>query len=163
MKINVKGNGVWIELISQSINCMVPMIIQGIVVDAEGTDITKKKGKYIKDIPFTKILTSGGINPLTDGFIAQGTESQEYTIETNFDIPVSEEEFDPKKLQFIKSDYEFSEYPYGILADRVLYDGVEYYTDANLTEELDDLGSLEYYAKYTLPNCEEVINDLLKK
>jgi hypothetical protein len=42
----------------------------------------------------------------------------EYDIELEDD-----EEFDPKKLQLVKSDYEVSFLPYGIITDYIIYDG----------------------------------------
>jgi hypothetical protein len=47
-----------------------------------------------------------------------------------------DEEFDPKKLQLIKSDYEVEFLPYGIVTDTIVYDGKEILMD-NETEYKD--------------------------
>lgn len=84
----------------------------------EGEDITKKKGKYLKTKEyFSKVL--GLKAPFYVRCINIGCEvTGVYEIELQDD-----EEFDPKKLQLLKSDYELLFIPYGIIMDYVYYDG----------------------------------------
>lgn len=87
-----------------------------VVLDDE-IDITKQKGKYIKDKSWIKdhcLLTD---EPPYYFRIMEDTFEFEY----NFDLDV--EDFDPKKLQLIKSDYELPFLPYGIVTDAIFYDG----------------------------------------
>ena len=52
--------------------------------------------------------------------VGRGNNEIYYTIELNDD-----EEFDSRKLQLVKSDYEFSFLPYGIVSEYLMYNGVE--------------------------------------
>lgn len=75
----------------------------------------EKKGKYIKSKDYFKEHV--GELP----YVVQHSDSTfadfEYVIELNDD-----EEFDPMKLQLVKSDYEVSFLPYGIVTDYIMYD-----------------------------------------
>ena len=87
------------------------------------TDITKEKGKYIKSKnvysePF--IPKDGGVANSVAILVGRGNNEIYYTIELNDD-----EEFDSRKLQLVKSDYEFSFLPYGIVSEYLMYNGVE--------------------------------------
>lgn len=90
----------------------------------EGEDITKKKGKYIKrDDVFKndyKLRAPFYVMPYNMGAYIENT----FCIELEDD-----EEFDPKQLQLIKSDYEVEFLPYGIVTDEVLYKGNRIVTD----------------------------------
>ena len=67
----------------------------------------------------TKILWEERISK---PFIFQLFDDNEY--EYNYEIELEDdEEFDPKKLQLVKSDYEVSFLPYGIIVDYIMYDG----------------------------------------
>ena len=85
--------------------------------DGEEQRITKK-GKYIKRKDFvSKILP-------TPPFVWQQSDCTycefEYLLELNDD-----DVFDPQKLQLVKSDYELSFVPYGVVVNYVVYDGKE--------------------------------------
>lgn len=86
-------------------------------------NLVKKKGKYVKTVEyFHDLFKEDGEHPLpvdvhTRVFYEQ---SADYIIKLEDD-----EEFDIKKLQLIKSDYEIEICPYFILAEKILYDGKE--------------------------------------
>lgn len=90
-----------------------------IEVFANGKDITKEKGKYVIDNNYIK-----------DNYLVERWEDADYfrlmektfRFEFRYNIDIPEEEFDPKKLQLIKTTYELSFLPYGIMQD-ILYDG----------------------------------------
>lgn len=104
--------------------------------DDGAIDITKKKGKYI--------LTSNyfsGVNGLKTPFYYSQRRYCEicemFTIELQDD-----EEFDPKKFQLIKSDYELSFLPYAIIPTMVMYDGkVIFKDDSDGYDDGGDYGS----------------------
>jgi hypothetical protein len=85
----------------------------------EGINITKKKGKYIKSKTFFK--ESGVISPFVFGVGQFKNLHLVYEIEIEDD-----EEFDPSKLQLIKSDYELEIFPYAIIPE-ISYNGKKYY------------------------------------
>lgn len=109
--------------------------LEGVYVGNEGfeesEDITKKKGKYIKRDDVLK--KDYKLNPpFYVRCINSGTE-----IVNTFCVELEDdEEFDPKKLQLIKSDYEVEFLPYGIVTDTIVYDGKEIIMD-NETEYRD--------------------------
>lgn len=86
----------------------------------EGEDITKQKGKYIKrdDILKKDYKLRAPFYVMPYNMLALIVN--EFCIELEDD-----EEFDPKKLQLIKSDYEVEFLPYGIVTDTIVYDGKE--------------------------------------
>ena len=91
---------------------------------SEEEDITKSKGKYIKR---TDVLKKDC--KLTPPFYVRcingGTE-----IVNTFCIELEDdEEFDPKQLQLVKSDYEVEFLPYGIVSDTIVYKGKEIVMD----------------------------------
>jgi hypothetical protein len=91
------------------------------------TDITKGKGKYVNSKNFYSkpfIPKDGGVANAVAILAGRGNNVTYYTIELNDD-----EEFDPKKLQLVKSDYEFKFLPYGIVSECIMYDGKEIRTD----------------------------------
>ena len=86
-------------------------------VDDDGTvDITKQKGKYIKSTTYFKELGFESPFYVNDGGDTEICEVFRIELEDN-------EEFDPKKLQLVKSDYELNFLPYGIVVDYIMYDG----------------------------------------
>ena len=90
----------------------------------EGEDITKKKGKYVKRDDVFK-----NDYKLRVPFYVMPYNMRAY-IENTFCIELEDdEEFDPKQLQLIKSDYEVEFLPYGIVTDEVLYKGNRIITD----------------------------------
>lgn len=134
MKITIKGNGRIIRLGGFDDDEILEYnaILSDIEVFADGEDITKKKGKYIKSYVFRDDLSNIGEDISEKNCIA--SFKNQIPFETEFELPVSKEEFDPKKLQLIKSDYEFIDIPYCIMTDRIIYDGVKYYTITDLID-----------------------------
>ena len=116
-----------------------------VVLDDE-IDITKQKGKYIKDKSWIKdhcLLTE---EPPYYFRIMEDTFDFEY----NFDLDV--EDFDPKKLQLIKSDYELEFLPYGIVTDAIMYDGEPIWT-----REEDLETNLEYgFTSYRIEQVDKM-------
>lgn len=86
------------------------------VIDEENDiEINKTKGKYIK----SKDVYSKPFSPNAVAFLKGESYYEEYyTILLN-----DNENFDPKKLQLVKSDYEFDFLPYGIVSEFIIYDG----------------------------------------
>lgn len=87
-------------------------------------NLIKKKGKYVKTVEyFHNLFAEDSGCPLPVEIHTRHSndgESLDYYIELNDD-----EEFDIKKVQLIKSDYEIDIFPYFILAEKILYDGKE--------------------------------------
>ena len=103
------------------------MELEGIYVGSEGFDcaeVISKKGKYIlRDDVFKKdckLRAPFYVMPYNMGAFIENT----FCIELEDD-----EEFDAKKLQLIKSDYEVEFLPYGIVSDTIIYDGKEIIMD----------------------------------
>ena len=141
------------------------IILSNVEVFANGEDITKKKGKYIKTYPFTKDIVEGfKCDPKSDNMLYRKADNgDDWDFEFEFEIPVSPQDFDPKKLQLIKSDYEFAEVPYAILADKIVYDGKEYRTDDCFDFAMTDFPEIEYYLPMTNPaKYQEFIKSLSK-
>ena len=95
--------------------------VESITLNDREENLVKQKGKYIKTKEFFhNLFRSDGEQPLPVHCEEQVLHDWEvgYTIELKDD-----EEFDIKKLQLIKSDYEIQEYPYWIVADYVIYYG----------------------------------------
>lgn len=105
-------------------------------------DITKKKGKYINTAKYlsSKLQSPFLVNEIDDnGFI-----------ESYFVIELKEGEvFDPKKLQLIKSDYEVSFLPYGIIRTHICYDG----------KVIEMQAGTDYYIEQTSPLYNFIYND----
>ncbi|MCH5234912.1 MAG: hypothetical protein J1E16_06430 [Muribaculaceae bacterium] len=145
MKVTVKGLGRIVMLGEVEDDDMreYNVIISGVEVFADSEDITKKKGKYIKSSPFANAMKDMGVSPYS--ILCQMSSKDNIEIETEFEIPVSKEEFDPKKLQLIKSDYEFLEIPYCIMTDRIIYNEKEYFTISDLIDYgFIDFEEMEY-------------------
>ena len=83
---------------------------------SEDEDITKLKGKYIKR---TDVLKKDyKLNP---PFYVRCINGNTEIVNT-FCVELEDnEEFDPKQLQLIKSDYEVEFLPYGIVSDTIIY------------------------------------------
>lgn len=86
----------------------------------EGIDITKSKGKYVMANNYFSHFI-GKTTPFFYMEIRYCDIEEWFRIELNDD-----EEFDPKKLQLIKSDYELSFLPYAIATTHIMYDGKIY-------------------------------------
>lgn len=87
--------------------------------DEDGVEhYIEKKGKYInrKDYLSKALPTLPFVYQLSDNTYYEF----EYIIELKDD-----EEFDPMKLQLMKSDYEVDFLPYGIITTGIMYDGRE--------------------------------------
>lgn len=87
-------------------------------LDDEGAiDITKKKGKYV----LTKNYFSGVCGLNAPFYYSERNYCEIYE---TFSIELQDdEEFDPKKFQLIKSDYELDFLPFAILSTMAMYDG----------------------------------------
>lgn len=95
--------------------------------DNEEENVIKQKGKYVKTKEFFhNLFSEDGDHPLPIECHTRVYYNQEisYLIELQDD-----EEFDIKKVQLVKSDYECQEFPYWIIADYILYDEKEIPTD----------------------------------
>lgn len=91
------------------------------VDDNEEQNLIKQKGKYIKTKEyFHNKFSEDGEHPLPIEIHYRYWSGQEleYIVELEDD-----EEFDIKKVQLIKSDYECDQFPYFILCEKILYDG----------------------------------------
>lgn len=91
------------------------------VDDNEEENLVKKKGKYEKTRTFFhELFSEEGEHPLPVDvhFRYYYGQELEYVIRLKDD-----EEFDLKKVQLIKSDYEVELFPYFILCEKILYDG----------------------------------------
>ena len=96
----------------------------------EEENVIKKKGKYVKTKEFFhNLFKADGDHPLPVECHTRTYYNQEisYMIELEDD-----EEFDIKKVQLVKSDYECDEFPYWIIADHILYNGKEICTDETM-------------------------------
>lgn len=91
--------------------------LTAVTENGEEMDITKKKGKYIKSDSYFK-ETIGTNERFVFQPVAEDEDRYLYEIELQDD-----EEFDPKKLQLVKSDYEVNFLPYGIITEYIMYDG----------------------------------------
>lgn len=93
-------------------------ILKDVCVTVDGVDITKEKGKYINSKSYIKdhyLLSESAPH------FFRLLDEDEYYFESVFLI--DDDNFDPKKLQLIKSDYELDFLPYGIMIDSIMYDG----------------------------------------
>lgn len=102
------------------------------VDDNEEENLVKKKGKYVKTREyFHELFKEDGEHPLPVQIHYKKYSSQElqYVIELQDD-----EEFDLKKVQLVKSDYEVQEFPYFILCEKILYDGKDVEADLDFND-----------------------------
>lgn len=131
VQITLKGNGIIFRgTDTVTDNCIEQnAILEGVELYHNEEDITKKKGKYIKQKYFHSMIT-----PDTSGSIKRLVLNETFYFEFTYDIPVEESEFNPKLIQLIKSDYEFEGIPYYIVTDKVLYDGKEIENNEGLFE-----------------------------
>lgn len=99
-----------------------------------GENLVKKKGKYIKTKEFFHNLWSDESDHPLPVEVHTRTFSGDYP---QYEIELEDDdEFDIKKLQLVKSDYEFDQCPYWIIADYIMYDGRQ----INECSGIDDIG-----------------------
>ena len=118
------------------------------VDDNEDENLVKKKGKYVNTREyFHDLFSKEGEQPLPVKIHYRYYYQQEleYVIELKDD-----EEFDIKKVQLIKSDYEVALFPYFILCDKILYDGKEIFAN----DEYNDLA--DYCPEEKMYNEDEI-------
>ena len=100
--------------------------------DNEDDNVIKQKGKYVKTREyFHELFSEDGDHPLPVEVHARTYFRQE--LEYIVELP-DDEEFDIKKVQLIKSDYELNGVPYFILCSKILYDGKEILCNDDWTE-----------------------------
>ena len=93
------------------------------VDDNEEENLIKKKGKYIKTRNyFHDLFKEDGEHPMPIKvhYRNYSDVSLDYIIELEDD-----EDFDIKKVQLVKSDYEVELFPYFIVCEKIMYDGRE--------------------------------------
>lgn len=97
--------------------------IESLTVNDNEENLVKQKGKYcIKEDALHEIIEDGHPLPV------ECHTRQYYDQELVYEIE-HEGEFDIKKLQLVKSTYEFDEIPFWIVADYILYDGERFDND----------------------------------
>lgn len=121
-QVKLTGRGIIFRLTDTvTDNCIEQnAILEGVALEVDGEDITKKKGKYLKQKFVHSYMT-----PDTSGTVEFLIVNKTFDFEFTFDIPVEDDEFNPKLIQLIKSDYEIEGIPYYIVTDKILYDGKE--------------------------------------
>lgn len=103
--------------------------VKAIYIDDNEENVIKKKGKYVKVRDyFHNLFSEEGDHPLP---VDLHTRTYDYEdVEFIYEIELEDdEEFDIKKVQLVKSDYEIEPLPYYILAEKILYDGKEVFAD----------------------------------
>lgn len=118
------------------------------VNDNREENLIKKKGKYIKVIDyFHDLFSENSDHPLPVELHVRtflGDNEIDYCINLEDD-----EEFDIKKVQLVKSDYEIEALPYFILTEKIMYDGKEvpacegmadYFIEGRFCEEYEVTG-----------------------
>lgn len=153
MIITLKGNGIIIDAIQDEEDSGVcyefPVILSGVEVYADDVDITKKKGKY--DV--RKDWIKNNYMVLEEPPYYFKVLSNEFEFEFTFEVP--DEDFDPKKVRLIKSNYELEFLPYAIIADHILYNDEEIEFIENDSNDANyEYGMTSYHietADYELP------------
>lgn len=108
--------------------------IDGLYVDDNREEnLVKKKGKYVKVVDyFHDLFSETSDHPLPVELHVR-TFSGDNEIDYYIDLE-DDEEFDIKKLQLIKSDYEIEAFPYFILTKKILYNGKEIPADDEMAD-----------------------------
>lgn len=88
---------------------------------SEDEIMIEKKGKYIKTTEYFAEF-------IQEPFVVQHSDSTYAEYEYSIEL-MDDEDFDPLKLQLIKSDYEVEFLPYGIITGTIMYDGRAIPTD----------------------------------
>lgn len=121
------------------------VIFNNISVLANGQEITKSKGKYVNCYPFSEeVVNRFKLEPTSEHIVFRMADVDDWEFDFEFELPIGPKDFDPKKLQLIKSDYECREIPYAILADAILYDGKLYWTDDDYDYCMTSFPKIEY-------------------
>lgn len=130
-QVKLTGRGIIFRLTDTvTDNCIEQdAILEGVALEVDGEDITKKKGKYLKQKFVHSCMT-----PDTSGTVEYLVLDKRFDFEFTFDIPVEDDEFNPKLIQLIKSDYEVEDLPYYIVTDKILYDGKEICNNEGLVD-----------------------------
>ena len=116
--------------------------------DNEDENVIKQKGKYVKTKEyFHDLFSEDGDHPLPVEVHARTYHNQE--LEYIVELP-DDEEFDIKKVQLIKSDYELSEAPYFILCSKILYDGKEVLANAEFNDWTEYCPEMKIYDTFTI-------------
>ncbi len=116
--------------------------------DNEEDNVIKKKGKYVKTREyFHDLFSEDGDHPLPVEVHTRTYHNQE--LEYIVELP-DDEEFDIKKVQLIKSDYELSEAPYFILCSKILYDGKEVLANAEFNDWTEYCPEMKIYDTLTI-------------
>lgn len=119
------------------------VIKSGLEVEVDGVPISKK-GKYIKRKDYYSKL-------ITNPSVANLMYSEKYLTQ-EFEIELEDgEEFDPMKLQLVKTDYELDFIPYGILTSVIVYNGKEIEPIGGITDGLMFNLLESYVIDYDLP------------
>ena len=103
--------------------------VDGLYIDGGEENMVKQKGKYVKTKEYWHSLIGEESDhpvPVTVHWRHYYDQWFDYIIELE-----DEDEFDIKKVQIIKSEYEIDLFPYFIRADVILYDGKEIKTTEN--------------------------------
>lgn len=125
----------------------IPVILSGVEVYADD-ELIEKKGKYINRKDYYSDRIS---NP---SFAYRCNEEIELT--NTFDIDLEDgEEFDPMKLQLVKTNYELEFIPYGILTNMIVYNGEEISGNDDPAEDVTSYppSPETYMIDYDLPYC----------
>jgi hypothetical protein len=118
--------------------------------DDESENLIKKKGKYVKVYDyFHELFSEDGDHPLPVEMhtrTSYGNDKLSYEIDLEYD-----EDFDIKKLQLIKSDYEIECCPYFVVAEKILYNGKECFLTDESQDDYSDYGiEGRYCDEYTI-------------
>lgn len=123
--------------------------IEAMHVDDSEENVVRKKGKYVKTVEMMhRLMGPGSDHPLPCELHVHTyyNQSIDYIIEV-----ADDEEFDIKKVQLEKSDYELDCLPYFIAAMYILYDG----------KRIDTVDDMEYCPEekmYDVWEAEEFYN-----
>ena len=117
--------------------------------DNKEENLVKEKGKYVKTRNyFHELFADDGDHPLPVDLHLRSTyggDTFSYIIDLEDD-----EEFDIKKVQLVKSDYEINPCPFFILVEKIMYDGKEISINP---DEVDDYHSYGIDGR----DCEECV------
>lgn len=114
-------------------------------------NFVKQKGKYLKTKEY---ITDNLMGMNTDHPIPVDVHIDTHSsCEFNYEIELNDdEEFDIKKLQLVKSDYEVHFMPYAIIVEYIMYDNKKIeISDPDVLAELYNDGYESYTVDYALP------------
>ena len=116
------------------------------VDDNQEENLIKKKGKYVKVVDYFHDLFSDSSDHPLPVELHVRTFTGDNEIDYYIDLE-DDEEFDIKKVQLIKSDYEIEAFPYFILTEKILYNGKEIFADEGMADFFIDG---RFYDSYTV-------------